>query len=388
MILGNMYKRVYCVLLIIFIMSNFSVIYAADSEIKFGGAVRYNLMLQDYEDDNITTNDGQFTWDTWRINIDGKNSAGIILSFEYRFYPTFDTHFIHHGWFGYDITEQTQVQLGVSQVPFGDQAYASHSWWFSGAYYMGLEDDYDMGLKFLHKKDNWDFALAYYFQPEPAGPAPGDVSYGVGGSGRYSYDIIPVEGEHNQERNQINARAAYKFSNSEVGLSVQYGQIFNSVLNKSGSHKAVAGHIDANVGNLNAKVHAIYYNHDVKNDLGTELDVVQMGAYGSGTYAVAAEAMVYTLGLAYTVPVSLGPISSIQFYNDYTLTDKTVSSFTDTQQNILGFLTVAGGVYTYFDVAMGKNQPWITQNFGKGLGIGDSEADWNIRYNINFGYYF
>ena len=369
---------------------------AADSSFKVGGAVRYNMLLTDYGDDEINVADGEFSWDTWRLNVSGINSAGIILDFEYRFYPTYGTHFIHHGYFGYDVAENNQIQLGVHQVPFGDQNWASHSWWFSGAYYMGLEDDYDIGLKYVRTGEAWDFTLAYYNQAEPAGPSPTSVekwpSYGVGGSGRYSYDIIPSEGNSIRERNQFNARAAYKFplagKTSEVGFSAQVGQLYNSFLDDYGSHSAFALHLDANINRFNIKAFGIYYNHTVKNDEGVETDLVYMGAYGSGVYPVAAEAMVYNLGLAYTIPVTFGPVSSMMFYNDYTLTDKVMESFHDTQQNILGCMLSAGSVYTYIDMAMGKNQPWLTNSFGQGLGAGVKDAPWNIRYNINIGYYF
>lgn len=384
---------------------------AAQSSFSVGGAVRYNLFLKDYEDDEFQYSDGQFTWDTWRLNISGQNDAGVILDFEYRFYPTFGTHFIHHGYFGYEFENECQIQLGVSQVPFGDQTWASHSWWFSGAYYMGLEDDYDMGLKYLKSKGDWDFAVAYYFQPEPSGPAPTGYepqwpSYGLGGSGRYSYDIIPKDADSENwlfpgdgksmsvyERNQFNVRAAKSFEigdlgTSEVGLSAQYGQIYNSALDENGSHMAVAAHLDANLNKFNAKLFGIYYNHDTKWDDGTEAEVIPMGAYGSGVYPVATEATVLNLGISYPVTVNFGPISTLTFYNDYTLTDKANADFEDTQQNILGFMVTAGSVYTYVDIAMGKNQPWLTNTFGKGLGMGDPDADWNIRYNINFGYYF
>ncbi|MFW5758460.1 MAG: hypothetical protein ACOCYO_07250, partial [Bacteroidota bacterium] len=71
----------------------------------------------------------------------------------------------------------------------------------------------------------------------------------------------------------------------------------------------------------------------------------------------------------------------------------------------------AGAIYTYVDFAMGKNHPWLTDAFGTGMGTGHlyssseddgffiddtkvgrpvpvDEMDWNLRFNINIGYYF
>ena len=68
-------------------------------------------------------------------------------------------------------------------------------------------------------------------------------------------------------------------------------------------------------------------------------------------------------------------------------------NFQPTIQNITGFLLSAGPVFTYFDIAQGIDQPWLTDNFGVGvgpghedLGLGDSE--YNVRFNINIGFYF
>jgi len=137
-----------------------------------------------------------------------------------------------------------------------------------------------------------------------------------------------------------------------------------------------------------------------------------MGAYGFGTYDVAAEASMYLIGLSYSIPVQWGPVSNVLLYNDYTYTQKHNNleingrqvRFQQTQQNVLGALISAGSVFTYVDFAMGQNHPWITNNFGgTDLGIGRLEninepvsetnlpirnPDWNLRFNINIGYYF
>ena len=62
--------------------------------------------------------------------------------------------------------------------------------------------------------------------------------------------------------------------------------------------------------------------------------------------------------------------------------------FEDSMQNVLGFSGAAGPLYCYFDVAMGKNHPWLGGSWSYGLAQGDPDADWETRFNINFGYYF
>ena len=55
--------------------------------------------------------------------------SGIDLSFEYRFYPTSDTHFLHHGYLGYAFSDNVYMKLGVSQVPF-DARFCFAFWFF------------------------------------------------------------------------------------------------------------------------------------------------------------------------------------------------------------------------------------------------------------------
>ena len=409
-------KKIYSLfsLALIFLFTNVEAQEEKEDGFTFGGAVRYNLISESYESAPTTLNT-KATWDTWRINVDGSYS-GIDLSFEYRWYPTFGTHFMHHGWFGYGLSDNVYMKLGVHQVPFGITKFASHSWWFQGPYYVGLEDDYDMGIKFdLDLSENLDLAVAYYRQAEPEGPIyGGDVTFGEAGAGRYSYDLTPTASIPVRELNQLNLRAAYHITDDiEIGGSAQFGQNYNSVMDDSEFSSAYAGHIVADFGNFNFKGEYVKYNYNATDATGNDVETVPMGAYGF-IYSVAKEASMYVAGLAYSIDVDMGPISSIQPYVDFTWVDKLNDNFEDTYHLIPGFLVTAGSIYTYVDFALGKNQPWLTENFGTGLGQGRtysdgvdsdlyyysddpneigtpvpiSEVEWNLRFNINMGYYF
>ena len=92
--------------------------------LKVGGAFRLNTVYAHYEGQTFplgTFLRNEWTWDTWRLNVDAY-SDGIQLSFEYRFYPTFNTHFLKYGWLGYRFNEKTNFKMGVTQVPFGIQS--------------------------------------------------------------------------------------------------------------------------------------------------------------------------------------------------------------------------------------------------------------------------
>jgi hypothetical protein len=391
----------------IFLTSSFLIQVLAQSDdddfLTIGGALRFNFYHTDYGG-GTSPNDTQFTFDTWRINVLAERS-GVGLNFEYRFYPTFNTHFIKQGWLEYSFSDQTQLQAGVTQVPFGNLQYNSHNWWFQGPYYVGLEDDHDMGFKLIHDRGSWNIMAAYFIQPEPAGPAYGEASFGIGGPGRYSYDIIPITGNNtwdyvldsgetpqsNQEKNQFNLRTTYNIEhergNSLIGASVQYGGIYNIAQDETGSRTAFAVHLDGNYGNFNVKAQYTLLSHDVIDDTGESVDYVYMAAYGD-PYAVATEMSMYSLGIAYSLDVDFGPVSNLNFYNNYTLFDKQNEEFFNSHQNVLGVLASMGDVFIYFDVASGKNHPWLTNNFGSGLAQGVDDARTNTRFNINIGYYF
>ncbi len=397
--------QVFIIVFIFFTLSGFDSLSFAQSDdedessLHVGGAVRYNLILESYESD-IDGNSGDFTWDTWRINAVYDNPGGIGLNFEYRFYPTFDTHFIKQGWLEYDLSDEWQTQLGVTQVPFGNIQYNSNNWWFQLPYYVGLEDDHNMGIKFTNTTDSYQLDLAYFFSQEPFGPP--------GMAGTYSYNVNPSETilgtqANLVERNQFNIRGALNVgSSSEIGASFEVGRLYNQVTDESDGRFAGAVHGEFNLGSLNLKPQVLYYNMDAHDDQGNELEAVGMGAYGVSAdfYQVATEAVILSLGIAKSVDVDFGPITNLTFYNDFSYMEKLVGedftgddNFEATIHNITGFLITAGPVFTYVDIAQGVNQPWLTDNFGVGLGpghedLGIGESEYNIRFNINFGFYF
>ncbi|MEA1875209.1 MAG: hypothetical protein U9N51_12405 [Bacteroidota bacterium] len=200
-----------------------------------------------------------------------------------------------------------------------------------------------------------------------------------------------------RELNTGNLRFTYDVVEGvELGVSAQAGGIYNDYLQSAELTTTLAGHIIADFSGFNLKAEYIYYNYNAKgakvDDAGDvttyDLETVQMGAYGFN-YPVAAEANMYVAGLAYTIPVDFGPIKSIQPYVDFTMIDKVNPDYVDTYHLIPGALISAGPIYCYVDFAMGKNQPWLTDNFGVGLGQsvyrGILQADVGLGFEAGLG---
>ncbi|WP_283687524.1 hypothetical protein [Dysgonomonas sp. Marseille-Q5470] len=134
---------------------------------KLGGAIRFNTSVENYEKSNKALNT-YIKLDTWYLSADAYKS-GFDLSFQYRFYPDSKTHFLHHGYIGYQIDQNLYIKGGVFQKPFGIGDFASHSWWFQIPYYMGLEDTYNTGIGLSYQLSQWRFDFAYFRQAAPKG---------------------------------------------------------------------------------------------------------------------------------------------------------------------------------------------------------------------------
>jgi hypothetical protein len=120
---------------------------------------------------------------------------------------------------------------------------------------------------------------------------------------------------------------------------------------------------------------------------GQSRDIVRMGAYGF-PYDVASDFEMYTAAVSYDLPVDIGPISNLKFYNDFGYMDKRAQGFKNSAMNVTGMLVSAGDVFIYVDYAAGYNHSWFGGDFTNELGQGKPNLGWEARFNINFGYYF
>ncbi|PZX55929.1 hypothetical protein LV84_02291 [Algoriphagus ratkowskyi] len=350
-------------------------------ELKIGGALRFNYNLSSWKDGQKKRG-GDFGYDLFRINTKA-SYKGIFLDAEYRLYSSeFGGGMLKQGWIGYNFNDQNQIQVGLTQVPFGIQQYNSNNWFFNLPYYVGLEDDLDMGVKYVHTGEKIEYHLAFFKNAE-------ELKFGDNteiSPSRYSYDIAG----RNKEANQINGKFVYKFGKeylSRVGISLQYGGLYNLDTEEMGNHSALSIHYELTKGLWDVKVQFISAAHNPENAAGESREIVSMAAYGA-PYQVASDFTIYTLNVARNVPVEWGPVSSLKFYNDFAFMGKNVSGFTDSFMNVTGVLVAAGNVYTYIDYAAGYNHSWLGGNFVDDFAKGNPNATWEARFNVNLGYYF
>jgi hypothetical protein len=369
-------------------------------EYNFHGSLRFNVLFRNYGKasegptiDNALS-DGGFTFDTFRFGASGSYGS-LIFDAEYAIYPeSFGGLYIHHGWVGYEFSDARQIQVGVSQVPFGIQPYASSSWFFNNTYYVGLEDDYDAGIKAMYQANGWDIQGAYYLNAEQT------TFFAGADADRYSYDVVPSGGgggllaatRNISESNQFNAKVAYSFDHGDtgftkIGVSGQRGQLLNQTTGETDWHAAYAVHLQGRYGGFGTKLE---FAQQEFNPPGVEDDrYVVMGAYAS-PYRVASKHNVYSSSFSYRIPVNAGPISQIKPYYDFSAVTKEVDSWNDNVSHDIGFLTTAGPLFIYTDLNISKGHPFNQPFDSTFAGVMAEQADneWRTAFNMNIGIYF
>lgn len=347
---------------------------------KLGGALRFNYNFCDWKPGHRDRG-GDFGFDVLYFKLSG-SYRNIILSADYRFYSKdFGGPMLKYGWIGYQFNDKSQMQLGLTGVPFGIQPIASHNFFLQIAYYIGLEDDSDMGIKYLYQGDTWDFTFAFFKNAD-------ELLFGSDNEtsdDRYGYDVAG----RNKEINQINGQAFYKFGEStrqRLGGSAEFGQLYNLDTRKNGTHYAFALHYELTTKRVSLKAQLTTYAMNPKNGEGDDDELISMTAYGT-LYLVAAKANVYMLGAGYTIPVNRKFLKKIQVYNDFGWLDKQNNDYKDSFQNVTGCMLDGGPVCIYVDYALGKNHGWLGPNFN-GFGAGGESDSWHARFNVNVGYYF
>ncbi len=241
-------RNKYLLASIVLLTSFFGVFAQEKPQVKFGGALRFNYNLSTWKPEQKQRG-GDFGFDLFRLNAKAAYK-GIKLNAEYRLYSSaFGGGMLKQGWLGYDLDDKNELQLGLTQVPFEITQYNSSNWFFSINYYVGLEDDHDMGIKWHHENEKFAFDLAFFKNAEELqfGDA-SDLS-----NQRYSYDVssIDVDGDgqldyRNKEVNQLNGNFIYKFNSNKakhsLGASAQFGGLYNLHTQKMGNHYAFAAY--------------------------------------------------------------------------------------------------------------------------------------------------
>jgi len=121
-------------------------------ELDLGSALRYNYNYSSWKP-NQKKRGGDLGFDVFRINVDAVYENWE-FKIDQRFYVAeFGGAFLKYGWFQYNFNKKSHVKFGLIPAYFGVQQFNSHSWFFNLPFYLGFEDDHDMGVSYDFEND-------------------------------------------------------------------------------------------------------------------------------------------------------------------------------------------------------------------------------------------
>lgn len=346
---------------------------AKNDTLIIGGAFRYTYMNNSWDATHQKTG-GRAIFDVLILNARGQ-VKGIEFNVENRYYAeSFGGFMLRNAYVGLPLSENLKLKLGMPRTPFGILPFTSNSFMFNMQYYLGFEDDADIGGLLEYQKNNFEAQLSFAKNSE-------DVF--SQGNNRYAYDI---NGD-NQEINQLTGRVAWHLGEAqqhELGLSGQYGGIYNTVAEETGDRWAAAIHGIWQKNNWDVKAEVVAYEFAAKDSI--DRDYIELGAFAAD-YQVANKGVTYSIAVGYKVKVNHLLLNDIKFYNDFSALEKSAAGYEASYMNVTGCMIHTGPIYMLIDYVVAKNHPWIGSNYVEALAQG-GDTKWNKRFNINLGIYF
>lgn len=352
--------------------------YGSDSlRVKLGGAYRFNWRYNDWSEANKKQG-GAIVYDMARLNMSASYGR-LKTSAEFRYYAeSSGGGILKNGWIGYDIDSKNRVRFGLTSVPYGILPFQSNSYFLNINYYIGLEDDDDLGIAYQYLGEHVQLDAAF-FKNSDLLDGEGEES----SAKRYSYDL----GGRTKEINTGVVRIAYKGGDVfryEVGISGYIGQAYNIDSGEKDARYSYAGHAVFDWKRWNIKTQITRYNYSCSESKST--GYVTMTAFNA-PYFVCDKGNTVSFCLAYSIPVLGNILDGIKVYNDYSHLFKAHEGYNDSQQNILGCCLSAGPMIIYFDWVFARNHSWIGPDWNGAFAQG-ADNKWHSRINLNVGIYF
>ncbi|MGE8059538.1 hypothetical protein [Pseudomonas sp. NPDC089547] len=310
-------------------------------------------------------------------------------AFPYRYTDNIgDIAFFEHAWAGYKFSPEHQVQIGLTDIPFGLGRYFGSTFFETLGNVVGLEDTQNIGIKYLGQFNNWDLSAAYYpiTAQQGRGTSRGGRTYGTSVA---SADSYVAQGSDNEESDIIVGRLARKYRvgdwRGEIGVTLLSSTLHNFDTSRDGQRLATALHLKAQRGPLGFQAMAARQQMTPKNP-GTET-LVTFGGFDA-TFNVASKGNLYVADISYELAERFGWLSKVKVYANYSLFDKDQEQFKDSQRGILGTSFSLGPIWVALEWLHGRNDPYIGgSDFTQSLGGGGSNR-WESQVYSNVGYYF
>lgn len=371
-------------------VSNFIYSQAADIDVKadtivanpdkpkltINGAFRVHYKDEFYNETRRKEG-GEFGFDLFGLVVSGSYKKFKVFA-DMRFMPAVSGGTMpKEGWIGYDFDNGDDIQVGLIQDPFGNLDYNSYSWFLGIGYGIGFEGKYSMGAKYHHKGSTWDWQVAFMKNAMESFTNDPELR-----DNQWSASVLG----DNKEINQLSGQLLYKIKTNDfshkIGVSGQFGQLYNFVENKMGNRNAFAFHYNMDYKNLGIKAQVYRYAFNPK---GGNSEYVDMGAFNY-TYQVVSKADVYTLAAKYSIPFKGKSLNEIAFYSEYGYLDKKFNLNATHMLTNGAMIKILDSIYTYVEYVAGYNHPFLGGSQASLYNEFDNK--WHARLQCNIGYYF
>ena len=213
--------------------------------------------------------------------------------------------------------------------------------------------------------------------------------------------MVNESGNGYEERNQFNLRGIYGIDDAmiptDVGFSLQYGELESKGSQDDGDHYAASLHMVNKWNNFTLASQVTKFKFDIDaytpetaTTATTPTDkLIQFGAFDFPSL-VATEGWIPAISLSYYhATPGIQWLDYVIPYVEYSSIIKDESSFNDSDLTTLGAAWGSGGWYIYTEVAYSTGNEFVggETTFGDRLGA-NADDDGQYRYNINFAYYF
>lgn len=366
--------------------------YQVTDNLDLGGAIRGRLDYdpdRDIEKANLDTVflTAKYKSDTWIGEIKYRWYG---QTYPYQYTKKFgDINFAEYAWVGYNFGPDKQIQVGLNQLPFGLAPYFGSTFYETLGNVIGLEDVYQMGVKYQQTAGDWSFKGGYYVKP-------GFNGNGTSNGDTYSTVVANADSNfpnssRNKERNTFVARVSKNVQlgdwKSEIGVSALTSTLENNDTDDKGRRNAYAVHYAGKNGPWGAQFQYARQQMSPRNS-GTD-DAVTFGGY-DGTFNVASRGNLYVADLSYDIAGSYinNLISGVKVYGNYSMFQKSGNGYDDSQRFILGTSFNLSKLWVATEWLYGKNDPYIGGgNYTQSLAAGGLNQ-WENQLYVNFGYYF
>lgn len=309
---------------------------------------------------------------------------------DYRCYRTeelCDLNLLVDAWVGYQLNPQQQLSVGMMPVPFGPGQYWGNTYYEGNAYYLGLEDTHNPGLKYQYKTANNELSVGFY--PQDGGNYAGQSN----DASRFSANLVQADnldsGTYIKEKNMLIGRVSHRFEqnstlNHTVGGSYWYSSLENRKNNQTGERAAWNVFVTSNWNQWNTIV--VAGQHRMDNIDRQMPDITTFGAFDY-SYNVASDYDYYSADLSYNWPESYGKLTSIKPYLNYSVADKQQKGFATSQRLISGVGFMYGPMGIFAEYMIGKNDAMVGGD-ANSYAQGNQDAGWEGQLYVSIGYYF